>query len=206
MDSKNYNDIKEQISQYKRVLVTGPHGAGNKITARIISNDFDLPYIRLEKPWSHKDYWDESLGLKKQLETIREENESYVLFTPSTSGHLHRILDYLQDTIIVFTHKDQREIDEYTERNDYLKNATHNYESIVYTDVIVNDFPHQIDLLTESIEEMTWRLWSEDQCKLIPAWVNVEHSSLSGHPLWIPREERKGFKAWQTEIGQIGHN
>ena len=120
--SKNYNDHKEEIAKFKRVLVTGPHGAGNKITAKIISHDIGAPYIRLEMPWSHTEYWDDNLGLKKQLDDIREENESYVLFTPSSSGHLHRILDYLQDTMVVFTYKDPTEIDEYTERNNYLRN------------------------------------------------------------------------------------
>lgn len=202
----NYNEVKDQIGQFKRVLVTGPHGAGNKITAKIISHDFNLPYIRLEMPWSHTNYWDDTLGLKKALEEIRENNESYVLFTPSTSGHLHRILDYLQDTMVVFTYKDPSEIDEYTTRNDYLKNQTHNYESIVHTDAIVNDFPHQIDLLSETIEDMTWKLWEEEQSKLVPNWVNSHHKYLEGHELWIPKDERKHFKAWQTALNQKGHN
>lgn len=204
--SKNYNDHKETISKFKRVLVTGPHGAGNKITAKIIAHDINSTYIRLETPWSHNDYWDENLGLKKSLESIREKNESYVLFTPSTSAHLHRILDYLQDTLVVFTYKDHKEIDEYTERNDYLKNNTHNYESIVYTNVIINDFPHQIDLLSDTIENMTWKLWEEDQRQMIPNWIDIHHSSLEGHELWLPKETRVGFKAWQTALNQKGHN
>lgn len=204
--SKNYNDHKETISKFKRVIVTGPHGAGNKITAKIISHDINAPYIRVEMPWSSKQYWDESLGLKKRLEEIRDEHESFVLFTPSTSGHLHRILDYLQDTLVVFTYKDPSEIDEYTQRNDYLINNTHNYESIVYTDVIVNDFPHQIDLLSDTIENMTWKLWEEDQRQMVPHWIDVHHSSLEGHELFIPRDQRTGFKAWQTSLDQRGHN
>ena len=42
--SRNYWDHKETISKFRKVLVTGHHGAGNKITATIISHDFLLPY------------------------------------------------------------------------------------------------------------------------------------------------------------------
>jgi|TARA_R110000772_G_scaffold3031_2_gene11099 hypothetical protein len=206
MNTKKYDDIKDTISRFKRVMVTGPHGAGNKITAKIIEHDFGLKYIRMEYPWSHEDYWSDNAGLKRQLEDIRESNENYVLFTPSSSGHLHRITEYLDDTLVVFTHKNSNEIDIYTERNSYLKNATHNYESLVYSDVIINDYPEYVDLLTESIEDMTWKLWRDVQRDSIPHWVDVEHSSLESHPLFIPREQRKDFKAWQTMLNQKGHN
>ena len=39
--SKNYFDHKEIIDKYSKVIVTGPHGAGNKITAYIIDSDYD---------------------------------------------------------------------------------------------------------------------------------------------------------------------
>ena len=39
MNTKKYDDIKDTISRFKRVMVTGPHGAGNKITAKIIEHD-----------------------------------------------------------------------------------------------------------------------------------------------------------------------
>ncbi len=39
--SRNYWDNKETISKFRKVLVTGPHGAGNKITASIIAHDLD---------------------------------------------------------------------------------------------------------------------------------------------------------------------
>jgi len=43
--SRNYEDLKPIISQFRKVLVTGPHGAGNKITANIIAEDFGLPWL-----------------------------------------------------------------------------------------------------------------------------------------------------------------
>ena len=71
---KNYFDIKDTIAKFNRVIVTGPHGAGNKIAAKIIEHDFGLKYIRFENPWSHKKYYDQELGLKRALEKVREEN------------------------------------------------------------------------------------------------------------------------------------
>jgi hypothetical protein len=203
---KNYFDIKDTIAKFNRVIVTGPHGAGNKITAKIIEHDFGLKYIRFENPWSHKKYYDQELGVKRALEKVREENEKFVLFSPSVSGHLHRMLEYLDDTLVVFTYKDPEEIHNYTLRNDYLKNQTHTYESLVYTDVIVNEFPEYVDLLTESIDDMTWMFWEQVQKGIIPHGVESHHASLESHPLFIPKEERSHFKAWQTAHDQKGHN
>jgi len=36
----DYNELKSLIGNYKKVLVTGPHGSGNKIMAKIIAHDF----------------------------------------------------------------------------------------------------------------------------------------------------------------------
>ena len=35
----NYYELKPLIGQFKKVLVTGPHGAGNKITTKVIAHD-----------------------------------------------------------------------------------------------------------------------------------------------------------------------
>ena len=95
--SKNYFDHKEIIDKYSKVIVTGPHGAGNKITAYIIESDYDnLNHER----WEEIVYNDETF--KDKLNS----SDNYVAFCPSCSGLLHRSTDELQDVLIIFMYKD----------------------------------------------------------------------------------------------------
>ena len=54
--SKEYKDLKSVIGKYNKVIVTGPHGAGNKIMTKIISKDFNLPEVRGEYAWDLNGY------------------------------------------------------------------------------------------------------------------------------------------------------
>lgn len=56
------------------------------------------------------------------------------------------------------------------------------------------------------IEELTYHIWETYQRKLIPNWIEIRHSSLEGHNLWVSKDERKDFKSWQTRKDQVGYN
>ena len=83
--TREYGELKSIISNFKKVVVTGPHGAGNKITTKVIAHDFGLKEIRGEYAWGLDDYYDED-----GLVTFHENNkdEEYVAFGPSQSGTL----------------------------------------------------------------------------------------------------------------------
>ena len=197
----NYFEQKPIISKFKKVMVMGPHGAGNKITSLIIAEDFGLTHIWGDKPWETDDYHDKGLGLKYYLERINENHDNYVLFCPSYTAHLHRIPEYLKDVLVVMVHKDFDEIDEYIKRNVFLQKETLVYESRAYTDIILKDFPDEVEeLLDMSLEELTYELFERHQKQHVPNIIHVHHSSLEGHKLFIPREKRKDFDCWQTEI------
>ena len=192
-----YESLKPIISQYKKVLVTGPHGAGNKITTKVIAYDFDVEEIRGEYAWGLYDYYDED-GIVTFYENNKDNN--FVAFGPSQSGHLHRIIPHLEDVLVVFMYKEMDTIERYTERNPFVREQSHKYEWGLYRQMVMEDFPESAKYLNRSIEQLTYHIWENHQRELIPNWIEVKHQSLEGHPLWISKEYRKDFKEWQTSF------
>jgi hypothetical protein len=202
--SRKYEDHKSTIAKYKKVLVTGPHGAGNKITAHIINHDFGLKYVRGEQTWKSWEYWEpEPKGLLTFHERIK--NEDWAMFGPSQSSHLHNMVDYLDDVLVVFMYKDINQIKDYSTRNRFVRNVTHTYEWITHRNIIDKDFPELSYLKNWEMEEMTYFLWETRQRKLMPNWIEIEHSSLENHELWVPKEKRRHFKEWQVKEEQELH-
>lgn len=198
MHSRNYQDHKDYIRQFDKVLVTGPHGGGNKITAHIIAHDFDLTYIRGENPWDLDNYYEEG-GLMTYHHNIQ--SPKWSMFAPSQSGHLHRMGEYLDDVLVVFTYKPIEEIKEYAERNLWLRNSTYSYENRIYSQIIAEDFLNEESFGME-IEEKTYYIWENFQRDLIPNWIEIEHSTLKGHELFVDKSQRTNFQHWQTYVGQ----
>jgi hypothetical protein len=100
-------------------------------------------------------------------------------------------------------YKSVNEIKDYTVRNRFVRNLTHTYEWETHLDIIDNQYPDLSYLKNWEIEEMTYFLWEVKQKKLIKNWIEIEHSSLKGHELWVPKESRKDFKEWQTKIDEV---
>lgn len=190
--SKNYFDHKETIGQFSKVIVTGPHGAGNKITAYIIDADYEH--------LTH-DRWEDRIQTPEDLKHLLDTNDNYVTFCPSCSGHLHHTLEDLEDVLVIFTYKDINEIKSYRERNNIVQGIDE-YEVPVYQKVIHEDCPELNYDMSEGLEEVTYNVWENYQREQIPNWVEVEHSSLSSHWKWVPKDKRGDFKEWQTEIGE----
>jgi hypothetical protein len=197
--SKKYSDNKDIISNFKKVLVTGPHGAGNKICAHIIAHDFNIPYVRGENTWYHHLY--ESDNLDEGLVTYHKsmQDSEWSMFGPSQAAHLHNITEFLDDVLVVFMYKNLDEIQDYSVRNNFVKNQTHLYEFQTRSEIIDRDFPDLDYLKKWDIEEMTYFMWEAKQRKLIKNFIEIEHSSLEGHELWVPREKRRHFKEWQVK-------
>jgi hypothetical protein len=206
--NRNYFDNLDYIKQFKKIVVTGAHGAGNKITAKIIANDTGLPYLRCENPWDTEDYWDSTYGLRQRFYEINRENpDGWVLFSPSQAAHLHRLKDEeLKDALIVFVYKDMESLKQYWVRNPFIRFSTHRYESRVRGQVVPEDFPSYKHIMKWEMEEQTYELWEQCQKPLMNNWVEIEHPTLEGHPMFLTKKDRKGFKPWQTLVNQKGHN
>jgi hypothetical protein len=197
--TRKYQDLKPIIGQFSKVLVTGPHGAGNKIAANIIAMDFDLPYHRGENTWYHSEYNDSNIdvGLVTYHETMK--NKQWSMFAPSQAAHLHNILEYLDDVLVVFMYKSLNEIKDYSVRNSFVKNSTHLYEISTRSQIIEKDFSDLDFLKNWSVEEATYFLWEVKQKKSVKNYIELEHNSLSDHKLWVSKEDRRHFKEWQIK-------
>jgi len=193
----DYNELKPIISQFKKILVTGPHGAGNKITTKVISYDFNIEEIRGEYAWGLDEYYNED-GIITFYDNNKDND--FVAFGPSQSGHLHRIIPHLEDVLVVFMYKEMDTIERYTERNPFVREQSHKYEWGLYRQMVMEDFPESAKYLNRSIEQLTYHIWENHQRQLIPHWIEVRHQSLDGHQLWISKEDRKDFKEWQTSF------
>ena len=193
----DYNELKSLIGNYKKVLVTGPHGSGNKIMAKIIAHDFKLLEGRGEYAWSLDDYNSDDCIVTFYK---KYKDKEYVFFGPSQSGHLQRITENLKDVLVIFMYKDIESIESYTERNPFVKDESHKYEWKLYRRIVMEEYPESVKYLSQSIEQLTYYLWENHQRELIPNWLEIKHSSLEGHELWIGKEERKDFKEWQTTL------
>jgi len=193
----DYNELKPIISQFKKILVTGPHGAGNKITTKVISYDFNIEEIRGEYAWGLDEYYNED-GIITFYDNNKDND--FVAFGPSQSGHLHRIIPRLEDVLVVFMYKEMDTIERYTERNPFVREQSHKYEWGLYRQMVMEDFPESAKYLNRSIEQLTYHIWENHQRQLIPHWIEVRHQSLDGHQLWISKEDRKDFKEWQTSF------
>jgi len=191
MINRNYFDYKEVIGDFKKVIVTGPHGSGNKITAYIIRDDFGLTHTRGEE---------RTILPEDFKQTLLDENDNdYVMFCPTCSGHLHLYPELLEDVLVIFMYKDIEEIKSYRIRNG-IWDSLNKLEGEIYQRVIDED---GIDLnLEDGLEETTYKLWETHQREVVPNWIEIEHSSLKDHPKWIDKSKRKDFKEWQTEIGE----
>jgi hypothetical protein len=200
MNSRNYQDHKDYISQFNKILVTGPHGGGNKITAHIIAHDFGMKYIRGESPWEMDNYEVEGGMLNFHRKII---DPKWSMFAPSQSSHLQNMLEFLDDVLVVFMYKDIDQIKDYSTRNRFVRNHTHSYEWTTHMEIIDKEFPELNYLKNWEIEEMTYFIWETKQRKLIPNWIEIEHSSLEGHELWVPRENRRHFKEWQIRENEV---
>jgi hypothetical protein len=191
--SKNYFDHKETIGQYSKVIVTGPHGAGNKITSYIIDADFEH---------LNHDRWEDRVTSPESLREMLLSNDNYVTFCPSCSGHLHKVTDLLDDVLVIFTYKNIDEIKSYRDRNNIIESID-GYEIPVYERVVGEDCPelgYKVD--GDTLEVVTYDVWENYQRKLIPNWIETDHTSLSAHWKWVPKFKRTDFKEWQTEIGE----
>ena len=191
--NKDYFCNKAIIQKFTNVIVTGPHGSGTKITSEIIAEDF--PHLKFLKG--------EGCGHSTSLLTKLLEDAMgtrNVIFCPTCSGHLQSVTKLLQNILVVFVYKDCSEIREYKKRNNIV-NFINNYEIPVYQNIITkNSLKLDLSLNEDNLEEVTYEVWEKFQKKLIPNWIEINHSSLSPHPRWIDATKRRNFTEWQTKL------
>ena len=161
----------EELTKYKRIIVTGPQRSGTRICAQMIAKDTGYVYI------------DEGVIAIDSFYALVEviSHTEVVVQCPALCRYVHH-LGANEDLLIVMMVRDIDDIITSQKRIDWQG------ESIE----LMRYAPFQ-----GSIAELKYIAW-KSQKKFIKNWMEIDYNSLSGHPMWIPKEERSDFTPHQT--------
>jgi hypothetical protein len=176
----------EHLAGYRVILVSGPHRSGTTIAARMIAEDTGLRFCP-EETFGH----DNAKAWVKLVETA----QGAVIQCPTMCYQIERFGDR-EDVAVVMVHRkwgdilaSQRAVgwsldDQYRERykaelEKYGEDAGEDTESLII------------------IKYARWLLVQED---VIRHSYTVNYEDLNTHPLWLSKEQRRGFKPRQIAL------
>jgi hypothetical protein len=162
----------EWLTEFDRVLVTGPHRAGTRICAQMIAYDTGYEFV------DEQDFGIDSLGgLRSHLRT----RQQTVAQCPALCRHIHMLSK--DDTAIILMRREiadiiasQKRIGWSWERLDLARYDRH--------DGVVSEIKYQF--------------WEDYQKERIKNAFEIEYESLAEHPLWVPKSSRQSFEPGQT--------
>jgi len=160
------------LKKYSKILVSGPQRSGTTICTKMISHD--TGHIYLDQ--SHLEGSDSVQALKKIYNTRRN-------FVIQTTGEAQVIEQFsAKDTLIIFMIRPISAI---------IRSEIANKWS---GDGVKKLYGLSGDPRPASV--IKYERW-EKQKEQIINWLEIKYSSLSKHPLFIPRRKRKGWKIRQ---------
>ena len=165
----------EHLTQYNKIIVSGPQRSGTTITARIIARDTGYQYI---------DETDIAIRELTQFEAYLNNDDNLVIHCPAIAHKLHEYGN--QAILIVWCKRPLEAILASQQRiawGEQKERDSYRYKG------------------KEPIAKVKQEYWQQYQRQLIKHWLEVDYSSLKDHPLWIEPEYRKEFEArqWKTK-------
>lgn len=175
--------VFEHLKEFPVVLVTGPQRSGTRIAAKMIACDTGHRFV--DEREIHTD------SLYELMQVIRyQRSGSVVVQCPAMMCLAHIIYELDRDVRFVVMLRDTHDILASQKRVnwgwEFLEQAR---------------YPKKFR--TYCVAQTKYNYWEAVQDKLIPweiAYWFQHYEDLSAHPLWIPKEERGDFDAWQTEV------
>lgn len=167
------------LAKYQKVIVTGPHRAGTRVCAQMIAHDTGHRFV--DESEIHFD------SLWRAVPLLRNETPM-VIQAPALCRYAHTLSALRPDDIAVVMMR--RDVGQILASQGRIGWAWTPAELARY------------DLGEGVIAEVKYRFWEEHQKPLIRHAFDIEYSSLSAHPLWLPDEQRRGFAARQTHAAR----
>lgn len=158
---------------YRRALVTGPQRSGTGICARMVAHDLGWEYI------DEDDIGIRNLGKAREIFQSRFE---FVMQAPALSRFCHELSAEYFPLPIVWMRRPLHEIIASQERINWDGEAI---EKMVYFNAC------------GPVAKVKYDFWENVQRRLTPTAYEIHYASLSGHPLWVGKEERKKWGARQ---------
>ncbi len=169
---KVINDLKK----YDTIFVTGAQRSGTNIAARIIAHIMGKKYIH-ENDFNVHDF-------DKMLTFVGDS----VIQAPALS---HTVCDVPKDIAVVFMLRDFDDIIKSEKRVGWIFGDGERKKYYKKYGIPLDD--------KRPICQIKHDVFFEHDSKL-PNTYQIHYNDLQGHPLWIDKEHRKDFEAWQTEI------
>lgn len=172
----------EHLARYDKILVTGPQRSGTTVAAKAISQDTGHRYVDEDEYGVHSE---------EAFIELLEGSHRIVIQCPTMSHIVHQVAT--SDTLVVMMMRDCDDIRASEERVEWTVGV---YQELYRFGMS----PRQARSYRKKggqVAPLKYRRWQEEQRDLIPHWLELEYESLSGHPLWVPKEQRTHFEARQ---------
>lgn len=175
---------------FQKVLVTGPQRSGTTIAAHILAEELEYEYI------------DESVvGVADpgRMRDLLTDKDRIVVQCPGFSASVHHFAT--DDVLVVFMIRHPEDIAASERR---VKWNGHERETRRYAEQFGK---HRLLELFERVTaegklaDLTYFFWVIEQRHLVPNHVELAYDDLSGHPLWIPKDDRDGWHERQWQPG-----
>lgn len=166
----------EYLSEFDRVLVTGPQRSGTRITTTMIAHDLNY--------WT---FYEEQVGtdsLNRLWHTL-ETSRNIVVQCPALSCHAHLLGLNDEGLAVVFMRRRLEEIKASERRIAWAWEKP----ELIREGILVN----------ASSAEAKYKRWDELQKEVLgERGFEVHYESLHTHPLWKPAPARTTFEPRQT--------
>lgn len=161
------------LSKYNRILVTGPQRSGTRICAKMIAYDTTFSYI---------DEADSSTGDIAIFKRSFSSHHNSIFHCPGMCYIIEQFS--YPDTLIILIHRPI---------SDILKSQLR---------IKWDDSPElkKYNVNACTISRTKYDHWDNHQKQLIQNYLEIDYSSLSQHPLWIPSAKRTNFLWNQTQL------
>ena len=178
------NLMFEHLIQFTQILVTGPQRSGTRIAAKMIANDTGYRYV---------DETEYGVHSQKQFKKLQRE-EFFVAHCPGMNHVIHNYST--EDNLVVMMYRDIEDIIASEERVHWFYGI---YDELLKYGIPYDELNQYAKTGVPPISGLKYQKWENEQRDRIINFWDLEYESLSEHPLWIAKEDRKDFAAEQTE-------
>lgn len=189
-----YKQVIEQLKRYRYILVTGPQRAGTTITANILAHELDYTYF---EAGDLLDFFKTSDPRKTEIsEFIKVQLGPFVAQCPYLSSAVHRWAN-VDGLAVVFVIRPVEDVIASQKRigwgfEEVEKNYYYHYTSLSV--FFSQEAP---------ISFIKYHYWGSHQKPILKDKAfDLEYKSLSDHPMWVPKEERREFWSRQIRPGE----
>lgn len=169
----------EPLKKHKAILVTGPHRAGTRITSKILAHDLGYRW----RPESNAEFF----GHHFRMLSGATKGKGDVFQAPTMCAWCHL---FHPEVAIVMCVRNVQDILASEERIGW-GSAGKGSE--------INELKKYFRN-SGTIAEVKYECWTKYQKSKIRYPYEIRYEDLSVHPMFVPKEQRQGFKPHQTEI------